>query len=118
MPARGIRAGQAALRRDPEHRDRDLHDLPGAPYPALPAPGLVRFFFFQAEDGIRDATVTGVQTCALPISAFGAAGYWWRRLPSRIHHVLTPIGLAVGTLAYLGLALDLRGGGRGGPWLL
>src|SRR5207245_5230228 len=24
-------------------------------------------FFFQAEDGIRDATVTGVQTCALPI---------------------------------------------------
>src|SRR2546427_2839121 len=28
------------------------------------------FFFFQAEDGIRDLTVTGVQTCALPISTF------------------------------------------------
>src|SRR5256886_13028730 len=27
----------------------------------------VLFFFFQAEDGIRDLTVTGVQTCALPI---------------------------------------------------
>src|SRR5690554_7387640 len=27
----------------------------------------VEFFFFQAEDGIRDADVTGVQTCALPI---------------------------------------------------
>src|SRR5207248_3771475 len=27
------------------------------------------FFFFQAEDGIRDRTVTGVQTCALPILA-------------------------------------------------
>src|SRR5690606_26382515 len=27
------------------------------------------FFFFQAEDGIRDFHVTGVQTCALPISA-------------------------------------------------
>src|SRR6266567_8055926 len=26
------------------------------------------FFFFQAEDGIRDLTMTGVQTCALPIS--------------------------------------------------
>src|SRR5437868_9723949 len=26
------------------------------------------FFFFQAEDGIRDRNVTGVQTCALPIS--------------------------------------------------
>src|SRR5438067_2808445 len=33
------------------------------------------FFFFQAEDGIRDRNVTGVQTCALPISvaAIGAA---------------------------------------------
>src|SRR5437762_13914357 len=28
----------------------------------------VFFFFFQAEDGIRDTSVTGVQTCALPIS--------------------------------------------------
>src|SRR3712207_2688176 len=31
--------------------------------------GYVVFFFFQAEDGIRDIGVTGVQTCALPISA-------------------------------------------------
>src|SRR5256885_6593702 len=30
------------------------------------------FFFFQAEDGIRDYKVTGVQTCALPISESGA----------------------------------------------
>src|SRR6266550_1057106 len=29
------------------------------------------FFFFQAEDGIRDVAVTGVQTCALPISVHG-----------------------------------------------
>src|SRR2546430_3081156 len=34
-------------------------------------------FFFQAEDGIRDLTVTGVQTCALPISPSIAKG--WRR---------------------------------------
>src|SRR5256886_3337454 len=34
---------------------------------------LLIFFFFQAEDGIRDLTVTGVQTCALPISASGRA---------------------------------------------
>src|SRR2546427_4730532 len=37
---------------------------------AVVPPGLlVLFFFFQAEDGIRDLTVTGVQTCALPISS-------------------------------------------------
>src|SRR6266498_5735237 len=33
---------------------------------------MVFFFFFQAEDGIRDADVTGVQTCALPISSLPA----------------------------------------------
>src|SRR2546425_13204214 len=32
------------------------------------------FFFFQAEDGIRDKLVTGVQTCALPISQVTRSG--------------------------------------------
>src|SRR6266850_2903908 len=32
------------------------------------------FFFFQAEDGIRDYKVTGVQTCALPICSLGIRG--------------------------------------------
>src|SRR2546430_13395439 len=56
------------------------------------------FFFFQAEDGIRDLTVTGVQTCALPIygglppvtSGAGTGGSppsrvasgWWREAHS------------------------------------
>src|SRR6266498_2394109 len=35
---------------------------------------LVTCFFFQAEDGIRDADVTGVQTCALPICGPAAGG--------------------------------------------
>src|SRR5256885_12790897 len=41
------------------------------PVVAVVTDRLVRllFFFFQAEDGIRDYKVTGVQTCALPISA-------------------------------------------------
>src|SRR5215510_2734987 len=41
---------------------------------------LLFFFFFQAEDGIRDGHVTGVQTCALPISiAVGAGQEDWLR---------------------------------------
>src|SRR3712207_8982805 len=36
---------------------------------------IVCFFFFQAEDGIRDIGVTGVQTCALPI--FFRVGVLW-----------------------------------------
>src|SRR5690606_40747256 len=35
------------------------------------------FFFFQAEDGIRDFHVTGVQTCALPISGSGNSTFFW-----------------------------------------
>src|SRR5437867_9754478 len=38
------------------------------------------FFFFQAEDGIRDRTVTGVQTCALPI--FEGSIFWQKIDPS------------------------------------
>src|SRR5437588_4853846 len=41
----------------------------------LPFVILFFFFFFQAEDGIRDHCVTGVQTCALPISC-GCWGSW------------------------------------------
>ena len=37
-------------------------------YGSIASVGRDRAFFFQAEDGIRDADVTGVQTCALPIS--------------------------------------------------
>ena len=39
--------------------------------------GLFFFFFFQAEDGIRDWSVTGVQTCALPI--------WWPDTGFMVH---------------------------------
>src|SRR2546426_6803525 len=51
------------------------------------------FFFFQAEDGIRDYKVTGVQTCALPISsrlfARYRAGMKMFELSQKMH---TPIG--------------------------
>src|SRR5439155_1971782 len=41
------------------------------------------FFFFQAEDGIRDGHVTGVQTCALPIYVTEKAGVGGSGRPSR-----------------------------------
>src|SRR5256884_9745205 len=60
----------------------------------------VLFFFFQAEDGIRDVAVTGVQTCALPISAI----------------FFSPAGLAglTGGRATIGVTLlDVEGGFTG-----
>src|SRR5690625_5416235 len=44
----------------------------------------VIFFFFQAEDGIRDGHVTGVQTCALPIFI-----HQWRE--STLAHSIAPL---------------------------
>src|SRR3712207_4334460 len=55
------------------------------------------FFFFQAEDGIRDIGVTGVQTCALPIS-IGLEAYWDQfpglkeRLEGYLEHVEEQLG--------------------------
>src|SRR5215204_4872289 len=46
------------------------------------------FFFFQAEDGIRDHCVTGVQTCALPISRRAAE----RRRPVDRRHPAGTLG--------------------------
>src|SRR5436189_940217 len=48
------------------------------------------FFFFQAEDGIRDTSVTGVQTCALPI--FGRDEVSDRMGPNNIVMGWTPDG--------------------------
>src|SRR5437763_3131235 len=50
-----------------------------------PAASSCASFFFQAEDGIRDTSVTGVQTCALPISP--AAIKQW----DHAHHVDDPL---------------------------
>src|SRR5256886_317210 len=60
----GCGAGPASGRPDP---GTDGRDGPCA-HPALRRSRCLLLFFFQAEDGIRDLTVTGVQTCALPIS--------------------------------------------------
>src|SRR6266446_9154407 len=69
------------------------------------------FFFFQAEDGIRDYKVTGVQTCALPISRAGAAAA--RGVPPVEHVALDELMRSVeddlGTRE-VGPGVDQRGG--------
>src|SRR5438874_2762004 len=54
------------------------------------------FFFFQAEDGIRDLYVTGVQTCALPISyRVPATSSYWIAVSSLAGHVVGKFKLAM-----------------------
>src|SRR2546426_3304618 len=79
------------------------------------------FFFFQAEDGIRDYKVTGVQTCALPILTMGQMSeiffmlvmpWFFRRLG--VKYMLL-VGMAAWTTRYLLFAF-----GNNGPlvWML
>src|SRR3712207_1330390 len=65
------------------------------------------FFFFQAEDGIRDIGVTGVQTCALPISLSLPIGglvvsRWNAAYPDA---GATPLGLAAWQAAFLAVGI-------------
>src|SRR5206468_5873232 len=71
--------------------------------------GFCFFFFFQAEDGIRDLIVTGVQTCALPISlpeleALGvrrvSIGPWAMRAASSLTRRIGEQLLGEGTYAF------------------
>src|SRR5256885_15694789 len=81
-------------------------------------------FLFQAEDGIRDYKVTGVQTCALPIADAGArrrlhrvCGAWWR-CPGELQRLgrlrMESEGMTeerkVHSITVLGLAFDRAGG--------
>src|SRR5260370_29197653 len=60
------------------------------------------FFFFQEEDGIRDSSVTGVQTCALPISILVQA----RPIPL---HRQPPLGRGARALPEGRLAMQRNG---------
>src|SRR5207249_8420895 len=66
------------------------------------------FFFFQAEDGIRDRNVTGVQTCALPILLFSNSGSEANELALRIARQHTGhTGVLVSDFSYHGNTTSL-----------
>src|SRR2546430_5462433 len=74
------------------------------------------FFFFQAEDGIRDLTVTGVQTCALPIlgdilvvesSAPDNSASWLEVLDARTGSMLRRFPAPIATMAAPSVARGL-----------
>src|SRR3989454_12153207 len=81
------------------------------------------FFFFQAEDGIRDYKVTGVQTCALPIlfrlelflqlclaTLFGGAIGLERELGGKPAGLRTNILICIGSMLYTKLSSAMAAG--------
>src|SRR5258707_15325034 len=70
------------------------------------------FFFFQAEDGIRDIGVTGVQTCALPISDYTILNFPVDDIDAAVDELSSR---GVQFERYEGFDQDEKGIARGGP---
>src|SRR5262249_56584995 len=64
----------------------------------VPPRVLLEVFFFQAEDGIRDWSVTGVQTCALPIYFNGADSFTYRADDGNSDSNIATVSLTVGAV--------------------
>src|ERR1022692_2762065 len=73
------------------------------------------YFFFQAEDGIRDYKVTGVQTCALPICLLHRSAA--RPLPITVHNaqLTSPVWRSAAPIAIL--SHSARDGSARPPWV-
>src|SRR5256886_5411547 len=95
------------------HREPPIYLPVGAARALVNTAVVVFFFFFQAEDGIRDLTVTGVQTCALPIwtDTFGQFGFSPQNDPQHNMYVALEQWVEKGSAPTLVIASRLDGQG-------
>jgi MFS family permease len=76
--------------------------------------GFLFSFALHLQAGLGDSALRAGLTFAPCALVFGFCGYFWRRLPSRTHHLLAPLGCLAAVGGYLAVALVLRSGGQGG----
>ena len=69
------------------------------------------------QSGLGDSALRAGLTFAPAAAAFGLCGFYWRKLPERWQHVLTPAGLAGAAIGEVFLGVDLHSGTHGGLWL-
>jgi MFS family permease len=80
--------------------------------------GFLFMFTLHLQGELGDSALRASLTIAPAGATFGLFGFYWRKLPARIHHLLTPVGYVVAVVAYLAVALSLVDGGQGGELLL
>jgi MFS family permease len=76
--------------------------------------GFLFSFALHLQAGLGDSALRAGLTFAPCAVVFGLCGYFWRRLPSGVHHLLAPVGCLVAVGGYAWVALVLNSGGRGG----
>jgi MFS family permease len=74
-------------------------------------------FALHLQAGLGDSALRAGLTFAPAAAVFGLCAFYWRVLPERMHHLLTPAGFVVAAGAFVALAADLRGGTHGGALL-
>lgn len=79
--------------------------------------GFLFMFTLHLQGGLGDSALTASLIFAPAGVTFGLFGFYWRKFPARIHHLLTPVGFALAAVAYLMIAEALRDGGHGGALL-
>jgi hypothetical protein len=79
--------------------------------------GFLFSFALHLQAGLGDSALRAGLTFAPCAVVFGLCGYFWRRLPSGLHHLIAPLGCLVAVGGYAWVALVLHSGGQGGPLL-
>ncbi len=79
--------------------------------------GFLFSFALHLQAGLGDSALRAGLTFTPCAVVFGLCGYFWRRLPSGLHHLIAPLGCLVAVGGYAWVALVLHSGGRGGPVL-
>jgi len=74
-------------------------------------------FTLHLQAGLGESALRAGLSYVPMAGMFGLVGYFWRRLPGRVHPVLAPAGVVLCAVAYLGIAAAVRGGAAGGVLL-
>jgi len=79
--------------------------------------GVLFAFTLYLQAGLGQGPLRAGLTYLPMAVTFGLVGFYWRRLPASGQRLVVPVGLAVTTAAYLGLAEDMRGGVHAPGWV-
>lgn len=73
--------------------------------------GFMFSFTLQLQNGLGESALRSALTWLPFAISFGLVGFFWRSLPSRLHHLVVPTGLALCMLGYVGIGLTQLGAG-------
>jgi EmrB/QacA subfamily drug resistance transporter len=81
----------------------------------VPYGGFLFIFTLHLQAGLGDSALRAGLTYVPMSASFGLIGFYWRKLPETLHHLLAPAGMVLCLIGYLGIAVSMRDGGQDSP---